>query len=135
MNGIFIIRTPAMPVKGEGGLECNSFSPFVVQHPCQDRSSRLFFLFLKMNAGACILKGLPFLNNPLKTGLKKFEWWRFVAGGYAVSALWVLGKMHTGLCKTAHVPVQPEVDTGRDHYASCFSFLRTLISVMRVDGY
>ena len=87
MNGIFIIRTPAMPVKGEGGLECNSFSTFVVQHPCQNRSSRLYFLLLKMNAGACILKGLPFLNNPSKTVFKKFEWWRFVAGGYVVSAL------------------------------------------------
>ena len=73
MNGIFIIRAPAMPAKGEGGLECNSFSTFVVQHPCQNRSSSLFFLLFKMNAGACILKGLPFLDNPLKTGSIKFE--------------------------------------------------------------
>jgi hypothetical protein len=113
MNGIFIIRTPAMPVKGEGGLECNSFSTFVVQHPCQDRSSRPFFLLFKMNAGACIFKGLPFLNNSLKTGFKKFDWWRFVAGGYIVSALWMLRKMHTGLCKTAHIHVHPGVDIRR----------------------
>ena len=66
MNGIIIIRTPAMPVKGEGGFECDSFGFHLVQHPCQDRSLHAFFPLISMNAGACILKGLLFLNNPQK---------------------------------------------------------------------
>ena len=63
MNGIVIIRTPAMPVKGEGGLKCDSFCTFLVQHPCQDNTLHAFFPLIGMIAGPCILKGLLFLNN------------------------------------------------------------------------
>jgi hypothetical protein len=63
MNGIVIIRTPAMPVKGEGGLEFDSFSTFLVQHPCQEDPFPVFFPLPSTTAGAYSLKGLLFQDN------------------------------------------------------------------------
>ena len=63
MNGIVIIRTPAMPVKGEGGLEFDSFSTFLVQHPCQEKLLHAFFPLPGITAGAYVLKGLLFQDN------------------------------------------------------------------------